>query len=277
LEFDGDSKTLLYTGNMYQLMAYNDTLSRLEGVMGDRLSGMVASMAASHPSVLYFTRFAANRRIKRRMNSYLRSIYTLLRSSGLRFNYLREDEPYPGTLMYDLGYVEEFARYGAEVADLFKDRGVETIVTVDPHTFDLLQNKYPRLLPNFDFKVVHYLDLLKGMDFEKEDEAVTFHEPCYFALRGEPYATPQSLLSKTARVELPQRSGKRTMCCGGPDEALYSGLSRRIAEERTSQLRAVGKNRVITACPICYANLEGDVEVEDIAGYLAGRMKVGGS
>lgn len=277
LEFDEDSDTLLYTGNMYQLMAYNSSLARLEALMGERMTSFIAKVAAGHPSVLYFSRFVVSKRLENRMNSYLRAIYTLLKSSGLQFNYLGKDEPYPGTLMHDFGYQEEFIKYGAGVVNLFKERGVKTIVTVDPHTYDILRNKYPKHFSGFDFNVVYYLDYLKEMEFEKEDAAVTFHEPCYFVLREDTYSTPPQLLSKIARVTYPQRSGKRTMCCGGPDEALYAGLSQRISEERSSQLKAAGTKRTITACPICYSNLSGDGAVEDISGFLASHMKGHGS
>lgn len=273
LEFDTGSSTLLYTGNMYQLMAYNASLARMESIMGERLSDFVAGVVANHPSLLFFARFAVDRRLKGEMNSFLRSIYSLLRASGLRFNYLGEAEPYPGTLTYELGYEDDFVKYGSQVVNHFREKGVKTVVTVDPHTYDLLKNKYPKYFPNMDFEVVHYLDYLKNLNFKEDSETVAYHEPCYFVLREETYDTPPELLSRIAHVKYPQRSGKRTMCCGGPDEAIYAGISRAVSSERLAQLREVGTRKIVTACPICYSNLRSDTGVVDISAFLEGHLK----
>jgi glycolate oxidase iron-sulfur subunit len=273
LEFDGNSGTLLYTGNMYQLMSYNPSLTKLQRLMGGRLSNYAARVATLFPSALSLSRFAVDRNLKMEMSSFLRNIYTLLKSVGMSFNYLREDEPYPGTLMYDYGYEKEFVEYGSQVNDLFKERGVRTIVTVDPHTYDILKNKYPRMVPHFDFNVTYYLDYLQGADFEREQGTLTLHEPCYFSLRDDGYARLGELISKIATVEYPARSGKRTMCCGGPDEALFGNISNEISKKRTAQLKAAGEGRIITACPVCYANLHEGAYVEDVSEFLVNRLR----
>ena len=273
LEFDGNSDTLLYTGNMYQLMAYNVSLTRLTGLLGKRMSSFMSNFASDHPSTLYMARFFIDRKLKDKMNTYLRDIYTLLKSNGVRFGYLREDEPYPGTLVYDFGYLNDFIDYATGVVDLFKKKGVKKIITVDPHTHDLLKNKYPRYVRGFDFDVTYYLDYLKEEQFETAQEEVTLHEPCYFSLREDTYGELSRLLAKVAKIEYPARSGKGTMCCGGPDEALFGDLSQRISEQRFLQLEAVGRKRIITACPICYANLRRHGDAEDISGYLANHAR----
>lgn len=273
LKFDENSDTLLYTGNMYQLMAYNVSLTRLVGLLGERMSSLVANFATDHPPILYFTRFFVDRKLRDEMDMYLRSIYKLLRSSGVKFGYLHKNEPYPGTLIYDFGYLNDFAEYGTRVADLFRERGVKKIITIDPHTYDLLKNKYPKYVRDFDLEVTYYLDHLKEEQFEATQDETTLHEPCYFSLREDTYGGLPGLLKKVARVEFPERSGERTMCCGGPDEALFGDLSQSISERRFSQLEAVKGKRVITACPICYANLSRCGPVEDISGFLASRTK----
>ncbi len=273
LEFSKSSDTLLYTANMYQLMAYNASLTRLVGMLDKRMSNFIASFASNHPSTLRLTKFFVDRELQDKMNVYLRDIYTMLKSSGLRFDYLGESEPYPGTLIYDFGYVKDFAEYAATVVDVFKERGVKRIITIDPHTYDLLKNKYPKFVRGFDFEVTYYLDYLEEWLFETARDEITLHEPCYFTLREDTYSELPRLLTKVARVEYPVRSGKRTMCCGGPDEALFGDLCLKISEQRLSQLKAVGKKKTITACPICYANLRNDDDVEDISGFLASHMR----
>jgi glycolate oxidase iron-sulfur subunit len=273
LRFDEDSDTLLYTGNMYQLMAYNVSLTHLMSSLGERTSNFIAKLASNHTSIMHMTRFFVDKQLENQMSTYLRSIYTLLKSNDVQFNYLRENEPYPGTLIYDFGYLADFVEYGTRVVDLFKETGIKKIIVIDPHTYDLLKNKYPKYFHGFDFEVAYYLDCLKEEQFELMEDEVTLHEPCYFALREDTYGELSRLLEKVVRVEYPARSGKRAMCCGGPDEALFGDLSQRISEHRFSQLEATGRKRIITACPICYANLSRYGRVEDISGVLASHSK----
>lgn len=273
LEFDESSDTLLYTGNMYQLMAYNAPLSRLVEIFGEHVSDHLANFVSHHPSTTCMIRLFADRKMRNVMNAYLRDIYTLLKSSGIRFNYLRDLEPYPGTLIYDFGYLDDFTEYAARVTDFFRKKGVKRIITIDPHTFDVLKNKYPKQVNDFDFEVVYFLDCVDEEQFEMMNDKVVLHEPCYVSLRGDTYVGLPRLLEKVAQVEYPMRSGKMTMCCGGPDEALFGGLSHRISEQRFSQLKDVGVEKIITACPICYANLSKYGHVEDISGFLASHAK----
>jgi len=58
-----------------------------------------------------------------------------LKTCNINLNYLKEKEPYPGTLLLDFGYEEEFEKYSNYVTKLFHENNVETIVTIDPHTF----------------------------------------------------------------------------------------------------------------------------------------------
>lgn len=272
LEFDTSSKTLLYTGNMYQLMTYSKSMASLKSHLGDNRSEKMAKYFERHPKILTLSQLFSDKNTKLEMTSSLRNIYYLLKKSGVEFNYLGEREPYPGTFLYDLGYMEEFAKYAKEVTKLFRASGVERIITIDPHTFNVLKNNYPKFVHNFDFEIVYYLDLIDLNLFEHKDEIISYHEPCYFSLRDPFYPEPEIILSSVAKVTKPRKSGKSNFCCGGPAELLYPNLAHSVSEHRRNQLGVNSGNRVITACPICYANLNRDHDVTDIANYLASNM-----
>ena len=123
IEFDEDSETLLYTGNMYQLMAYNSRLVSLAHLAGKQVLGLAARFATDHLGTLVLSRCAADRRPEREVSYYLRNICFLLKASGFRFNYLRAEEPYPGTLIHEFGYEKEFIEYGAEVTESAEEEG----------------------------------------------------------------------------------------------------------------------------------------------------------
>ncbi len=273
LAFDGSSSTLLYTGNMYQLMAYNKALGKLESQIGSMLSKTIAGFFTKHTSFSKYIKHFADKKMKEEMDNYLRDIYLLLKGTGTTFNYLAKDEPYPGTFIYDLGYREKFAEYAKYLADLFHKKNVEHIITVDPHTYDLLKNTVPKFVEDFDFTVSHYLEYIKPESLAKTSEKVTFHEPCHFVLRKDSYDVPKKLLESTSDIVMPARSGKKVLCCGGPDELLYKGLSEKISMERFRELKDTGAEKIITACPICLSNLKKENIVTDISSYLLEKKK----
>lgn len=273
LAFNNDSETLLYTGNMYQLMAYSASLGKLKMRLGEKITDFMARIISRHPAAVRMSGMAVDRDMRKQMDTFLRDIYSLLVSAGLKFNYLGEDEPYPGTFIYDLGYKDKFLEYGRQVISIFRKHNVRTIITVDPHTYDILNVQYRKYFNDFDFRVIHYLDYLREVRFAATRESVTLHEPCHFTLRENNYSVPSELVSSLAQLTYPDRSGKRTMCCGGPDELLFGEISGKISEERFNQLKATGAERIITACPICYANLRKDGTVVDISQFLMERLK----
>ena len=61
------------------------------------------------------------------------------------------------------GKVSQISReYANDVTEMFRKIGIKEIITVDPHTYDLLKNHYPDYVSGFDFRVTHYLDFLKN-------------------------------------------------------------------------------------------------------------------
>jgi Fe-S oxidoreductase len=268
LNFSESSTSLLYTGNMYQIMPYSKKLSEMSMRMGSRATSILGKAISRNPSLIKAAGMFYSREMAMKMNSYLRYIADLLQEAGVEFRYMGDHEPYPGTFLYDLGYEEDFREYANEVAGMFREMGIKEIITVDPHTYDLLKNQYPVYVKNFDFRVTHYLDYMKKLKFRKVQEQVTMHEACHFSLRDDPYNVPVDLVRSFSNLVLPSRSGKRTMCCGGPNEMIYPGLSQKISGERIRNLKATGSDRIITACPICYANLSSEKSVVDISQFL---------
>lgn len=274
LSFEENSANLLYTGNMYQLMAHSQSLAKLKSRAGEKFSDFGASVLLWLPQFMKLSGLTSERRTAEEMESALRHIHTLLTRSDITFSYLGEKEPYPGTFLFDLGYEKDFAHYAQQVTELFRKNGVERIITTDPHTYNLLKTQYPRYVEGFDFEVVYYLDLLDGEIFRESEERVTYHEPCYFTLREPTYRKPEELLRMTSEVSLPRRSGKSDFCCGGPSELLYPDLAEHVSNSRRMQLGMDKGEKVVTACPICFANLDKGSGATDIANHLYSRLKL---
>lgn len=268
MQADSDSRDLLYTGNMYQLMAYTGGMSDLRKYLGDAASGWMSKLVGNTPSLIRLSPKKKNPDMEERLNRSLVNIADLLREAGIKFNYLGKDEPYPGTFIYDLGYARKFSEYAKMVTDIFRKSGAKRIITVDPHTYDLLKNVYPKYVEDFNFEIVHYLDLVSDLQYKQSEEKITYHEPCHFSLREDAYNRPLDTLQRISDVHLPPRNGRRTRCCGGPDELLFPDIAEKAASARYQELEEVGADRIVTACPICYVNLSRGPNVMEISDFL---------
>lgn len=273
MKADPDSNDLLYTGNMYQLMAYNKGMDSMRERMGKNLSEKMSSLVSTIPGLMKLTPVKRDEIIGQKMDKTLSNIALLLRKAGISFNYLGEAEPYPGTFIYDLGYLDLFEKYAKKIAKILKDSGAKRIITVDPHTYDLLKNVYPKYVDDFDLDIVHYLDLIDKSSFIGGSDSITYHEPCHFSLRDDAYNRPLETLKTVANVSLPARSGRRTKCCGGPDELIFPELTRKISEDRYRELQETKAEKIVTACPICFSNLNKGPEVIEIGDYLLSKLK----
>ncbi len=264
---DLPGRPILLTGHMYQLMPYVAGLSRLRA----RLEGAMraaASIAARVPRALSASALLAEARHAEVYDGYLRNIAALLRAAGVEFAY-DPDEPYPGTLLHELGHDEEFADYARAFAGRLRRMGVGRVITVDPHTYDLLDRVYPRYVDGFDVEVLHYSELLEGLELRRLDVSVALHEPCHLVLRDRPLRSLEALLGRAAELRIPPRSGRRNFCCGGPAELLRGRLAEEVSRRRFEELKGLGSDLIVTACPICHLNLNKDGSAVDASEVLA--------
>jgi glycolate oxidase iron-sulfur subunit len=262
IDFDDSSDTILYTGNMYQLMPYSSFLSKIEAKLNEKTIENMARLIKRNPGILKIIAIP-DKIMMERMEKILLDIAFLLKSSGIKFRYLGKDEPYSGAFLYELGYLEEFIEYGKYIRDLFISKNVKNIITIDPHTHEAFKVLYPRYVDNFNFRVFYYLELV-NIPLKKMDENLVYHQPCHFTMH-EDFDIPSKFIGSIGNVILPERNGKSNFCCGGPAELLYPKLANSISTVRFKQLKEKNGNRIVTACPICFTNLSKDSTVFDIA------------
>ncbi|MGC8696815.1 MAG: heterodisulfide reductase-related iron-sulfur binding cluster, partial [Conexivisphaera sp.] len=186
LDIPGSGNPQLLTGHMYQLMPYVIGLSKLRRRAGSSSMRVGARIASVHPGLFSLSRAFVDRSLRARYDGYLRKIALLLSAAGIRFSY-DPREPYPGTLLYELGYDDEFAAYAGRFAAYLRSRQVSKVITVDPHTWELLRDIYPRYVEGFEdkFEVLHYSELLGGLSLRTLPRTVAYHEPCHFVVRDD--------------------------------------------------------------------------------------------
>ncbi|WMT50395.1 MAG: (Fe-S)-binding protein [Ferroplasma sp.] len=259
------SSTVIITGHMYQMMPYTRSINRIRKHIDERVVKDVASAMKNHISLIKLSRHFYDKKLKMKMDADLRNIVDMLKKSGVEFGYLGENEPYPGMFLYDLGYTDDFREYARKFYNFLRKRGVKRIITVDPHTHDLLLNVYPEYVPGFDIDVIYYTDLL-NLNYRKFDDGITVQEPCHMVLHNNGFRAVDILTSITD-VRMPERNGKLNMCCGGPDELLFPDTAGGVSVQRYRELKEKSDN-LVTICPLCYNNLAYDSKVKDFSEFV---------
>jgi len=271
-------ETVLYTGSMYQLAPYIAAMGKTQERVGDSWLARYVGLGRAANRVVSIAGFMARPRMRELVeyDRVLRNIARLLQLAGVEFGYLYDEELYSGTLVYDLGVDDVLAAHARKVFDVLKRHGVRNLITVDPHTTDMLRSVYPKVVPGYDLEARSYLEVLARAGLEPRhrlNQEAAIHDSCVYARYLNLTTEPRQLLAGAGvTVREPEAAGRFTWCCGGPVESLYPQKALEGAKTRVKQLQAVA-GQAVTMCPICLVNLRRaapvGVRINDISDYLA--------
>jgi hypothetical protein len=278
LKIPAGGDTILYTGQMYQLVPIINSMSHQMakyenswitkyfgiGRWLNRFINLSAFMAHSDPIE------------QAAYDGKLRNITLLLRSAGIEFGYLYEKDFYSGALAYDEGLDQAVETQANLVYQTLKSANVKRLITVDPHTTKMMRTVFPKIIPEFNIKVQSYLEVLadrKIKPLKQIDLDVTIHDSCIYARHEGMIEPPRLLLRQIGiRIQEAELSGKITQCCGGPLESLFPTKATNIAKKRIVELSDCA-GEIVTMCPLCMANLKRvspgrKITIRDISDYL---------
>ncbi len=263
--------TIIYTGHMYQLMPITKSATSIyENFEESSLMNFapVGRFINKFVDLSSMSKYAAKpeKKEEERSNKCLQNIYQLLKYAGVEAGYLYEDELYVGTLLYDNGIDEPLINQAKILNKILKDNFVQNIITVDPHTTHMLRKVYKKILPEFDYNVKNYIEVLYEKKIKPQNKlnmTLAIHDSCVLARYEEVIDEPRTLL-KNAGVDYvePELSRKLTHCCGGPIESLFPKKAKEIASKRANDLLSCS-NIVTTMCPICLLNLKESTPAKD--------------
>jgi len=260
LDLPQGGETVLYTGLMFQLTPYIEAMVKTQERVGDsRLAGLTGFGRRVNRIVNLSALMARPPAAARaRYNQILIDVVRLLQGAGIDFGYLYKDDLYSGALAYDLGLDGIVARHAQYVYAAFRRNGVKNVITVDPHTTNMLRSVYPTLVDGYDLHVESYLEVLarrRQRPRTQIEGEVAFHDSCVFARHESVVQEPRVLLADTGiTIKEPAHTGRLTWCCGGPAESLYPKKALSNAGRRVAELRHAASDGV-TMCPLCLVNL----------------------
>ncbi|MEJ2578533.1 MAG: (Fe-S)-binding protein [Kineosporiaceae bacterium] len=269
--------TVLYTGLTYQLMPYLESLSAAQNKLGAAMPERLAALGRPVNRLVNIAGLMAwpSREKRRHYDRILGDIVAVLRSAGVEFGYLYGDDLYSGALVHDYGEDEVVRIHGRRIRDVLRAAGVQEVITIDPHTTNMLRSVLPQLVDGFTVQVRHYLEVLADRNpLPRRDlgQELAVHDSCLMARAENVVEAPRALLRAAGSVVLdPEHARDITWCCGGPVESLYPEKAHANARTRVAQLRGTAPEAV-TMCPICLVNLRGaangSMRLQDISHYL---------
>lgn len=279
LELPRGGEQVLYTGHMYQMMP---SLGSLESMLALVAQTPLIQFMGLGRWVNRFINISAfmtwpSATEQREYDQRLHHIAQALQQSGVTFGYLYEQELYTGALIYDLGVDRVFQPHAQKVWQRLVAQGVKRVITVDPHTTEMLREVFPRVIPGYQLEVKSYLEVLaeKGkLQPVPEGPMVALHDSCVYARGLKLIDPPRNVLAQSRiKVQVPEASGTNTHCCGGPVESLFPEKTAAVAQERIEQLSQTGAKTVVAMCPICLHNLRKTgrtkgLSVQDISDQL---------
>lgn len=261
------SETVLYTGCEYQLIPYILPLvERLKGIGAFESGGGLANITFGlrRLGIDLIGSFASLRAKEGEYyNELVKKHFLLIRKVNDDITYL-PDELYPGAILYDFGFFEDFTEQAKKVTRLLKEKGVRTVITISPHSLEMFRAVYPSYVDGFDVDVLHYTEVLLKYESKlrfsaDEPTSVTLHDPCHLARTMNIFEEPRAILNSIKSVEfreVPYANKRWTTCCGAPIETLLPIISESIGCKRIKELEGSGASIALTLCPFCLANLK---------------------
>ncbi len=224
-----------------------------------------------------------------RYRKVARAFTRILSHLGVSFAVLGKEETCTGDPARRAGNEMLYQMQALQNIEIFKMYGVERIITICPHCYNIFRNEYPDL--GGKHEVVHYVQLLESFMQEgllslngskKNGMRITYHDPCYLGRANDIYAEPRTLLSSlTPDFTEMKRNKSFALCCGAGGAQMFKEAEKGTGEvfmERTEDALETGANVIATTCPFCmtmmtdglkYKNRESDVKNYDIAELIA--------
>jgi len=160
------------------------------------------------------------------------------------------------------------------IVDSAEKLGVKNVISPEcGHAFTALRWEGPNLIGRpYKFNVVHILELLdelraagKITTSGRDNDPLTFHDPCQIVRRGGVVEQPRNLLNMVASdFREMSDTGIMNWCCGGGGGVSANERADDIKliafKKKRGQIEELGVHKMVTACANCRIVLEDGLE-----------------
>ncbi len=220
----------------------------------------------------------------------------ILDAAGIFYKTLGAEEYCCGTLLWRTGQNEAFGKAVAQNLDIFKKKGIKTLITSCAECYGTFRGGYPRFADT-DIEVRHITEVVRDALKEgklklnrKLDMKVTYHDPCLLGRLSEKYIpwhgkiekfgrhvppkpwrrgtygvyeAPREVLKAIPGIALVEmgRNAENAFCCGagGGVPAAFPDFAQWVAAARLEEAASTGAAALISACPFCQDNFTNAV------------------
>ena len=202
-----------------------------------------------------------------------RSVATILKKLGVSFGIIPK-ETCDGNEVRTMGEKGLFEKLARRNIDQFRELGIQKVITLSPHAYNIMKNWYPGL--GGSFQVYHYSQVMVGLAGKikypgrKKELLVTFHDPCYLGRHNKDYISARLILNTIPGVRLVEmdRSMADSLCCGGGGGNFFTDIlgagPESPARVRVQEAKATGAEVLSVACPKCAKMLEDALKAEGL-------------
>lgn len=200
------------------------------------------------------------------------TVGNLLLNEGISLGILGNRESCDGNEVRSLGEWGLFEYLTQQNTALFKDLGINKIITLDPHAYNTFSRDYPGV--GSEFEVYHYTQILaplmrsQKLNVKTYNTRLTYHDPCYLGRHNSEYDAPREILTSIPGAELVEmaQSRENAFCCGGGGGNFFTDILGR-GEKSPSRIRirqalSTGAEIMAVACPQCAKMLDDAVKAE---------------
>lgn len=211
----------------------------------------------------------------------------VLKAGGISVGVLDSRESCCGESVRKMGDESLFGGLAEGNGGLFREVGVERVLTLSPHCFHTFRNEYKEY--GHELQVVHMSELLAGLieggklNLKKPIGAkVTYHDPCYLGRHNNVFDAPRKVLQALPGVEFQEmiRVRESSLCCGGGGGRMWmeTKFGERFSDLRIPEALSVGAEVLATGCPYCISmfedsrlnlNREDAIRVRDLTELVA--------
>jgi Fe-S oxidoreductase len=201
-----------------------------------------------------------------------RATAQLLRKAGVDFGILAEAELSDGNDIRAAGE-ESLAKALAEsLIDRLHHLGVKKIITLSPHTFNIMKTDYPGWGGAFTVQHITQVlaPLIRKLPLKETALKVTYHDPCYLGRWHGEYEAPRAALKAIPGLTLAEmtRNRQNALCCGGGGGNFFTDIlghgENQSARVRVREAAETGAEVLAVACPLCLKMLDDAVKAEGL-------------
>ena len=187
-----------------------------------------------------------------------------------------EKEACCGSPVYMTGQTKKAEILAQQNVDIFKDAGIEQIITSCAGCYRTWKDIYPNKFGlDHGIEIKHLPEFIRKklkngeINFNNEiDMKITYHDPCHIGRHMGIYKAPRDVIQEIPGIELIEMTRNRhnAWCCGsgGGVRSSFKDLSAFAAKERIEEAKETKASALVSCCPFCLNQFKSNIENDEI-------------